>query len=336
MATTTRRKWRNFPGNNRFCCDGRIIMAKQISAFVLTVVLLVGSLILFFYFDGPFLYNNLSPMIPVSAAVLSCTVFSSLFRTSFSDPGIIPRATAEEALAVQRELAEMHNDDQSTDVKNVGFKEVLVNGQFVKLKFCRTCLIFRPPRASHCSICDNCVERFDHHCPWVGNCIGKRNYRYFFIFIVSLSLLCVYLFACVMVHIVLATKQKNFLEFIQESPGSVVVALICFLSIWSVLGLTGFHSYLITANQTTNEDLKDSFGSKKSDESSTGTQQHRRRLNRNPYADSRFAWDCLNILCGPQTPSWIDRRGVIQSSTEIQITVSTVGESSKSNPESSA
>ncbi|KRX38956.1 Palmitoyltransferase ZDHHC9 [Trichinella britovi] len=331
MATTSRKKWRHFPGNNRFCCDGRIIMAKQISAFVLTVVLLLGALILFFYFDGPFLYNNLSPMIPVSAAVLSCTVFSSLFRTSFSDPGIIPRATAEEALAVQRELAEMRNDDQSTDPKNVGFKEVLVNGQLVKLKFCRTCLIFRPPRASHCSICDNCVERFDHHCPWVGNCIGKRNYRYFFIFIVSLSLLCVYLFACVMVHIVLATKQKNFLEFIQESPGSVVVALICFLSIWSVLGLTGFHSYLITANQTTNEDLKNSFGS---NESSTGTQQNRTRSNRNPYADSRFAWDCLQILCGPQPPSLIDRRGVIRSTTEIQITVSTIGESSKSNPES--
>lgn len=51
-------------------------------------------------------------------------------------------------------------------------KEVYVNNQRVVIRYNDTCHFYQPPRAHHCSVNDNCIERFDHHCPWVGTTIG--------------------------------------------------------------------------------------------------------------------------------------------------------------------
>lgn len=55
-------------------------------------------------------------------------------------------------------------------------------------RYCRTCKIMRPPLASHCSSCNHCVKTFDHHCVFMGNCIGHRNQKWFVLFLISTSI----------------------------------------------------------------------------------------------------------------------------------------------------
>ena len=69
---------------------------------------------------------------------------------------------------------------------NKEYKDILVIvelGQEAE-EFCPLCLVKNKFRSKHCLICQICVDEFDHHCFWVGNCIGKDNYTLFFIFLI--------------------------------------------------------------------------------------------------------------------------------------------------------
>lgn len=49
--------------------------------------------------------------------------------------------------------------------------------------FCSYCEIIKSESSFHCTICNKCVELFDHHCPFINNCLGYRNHKYFLVFI---------------------------------------------------------------------------------------------------------------------------------------------------------
>ncbi|XP_025096971.1 palmitoyltransferase ZDHHC18-like isoform X2 [Pomacea canaliculata] len=300
MAKKLQRRWEVLPGKNKYHCNGRIMMARQTGIFYLTCTLIIVTSGLFFGFDCVYLALHVTPAIPAIGGALFIFVMATLFRTSFSDPGVIPRATSEEAADLEKQLEVPNAGSPGTTYRPPPrTKEVVVKGQVIKLKYCFTCKIFRPPRASHCSLCDNCVERFDHHCPWVGNCVGKRNYRYFYLFILSLSVHCIYIFACVLTNLILRAQQDNFLTAMKDSPASIVEALVCFFSVWSIVGLAGFHTYLSTSEITTNEDIKGSFTSKRGQD------------NFNPYSKGSIFKNCMQVLCGPTPPSLLDRRGYV-------------------------
>src|SRR5437762_2396401 len=97
------------------------------------------------------------------------------------DPGIVPRNTR--ALPGADEwpgsnTSSMVSSSRKTpQTRFCRTKDVIVNSFTVKVKFCKTCLRYRPPQSSHCSICNNCVHKFDYHCAWVSQCIGLVSKR---------------------------------------------------------------------------------------------------------------------------------------------------------------
>uniref|UniRef100_A0A915HIJ1 Palmitoyltransferase n=1 Tax=Romanomermis culicivorax TaxID=13658 RepID=A0A915HIJ1_ROMCU len=203
-------QYRQYSDQISYSCCGFLYIGPQNGVFYLTLFLICGTMGLFFGFDAPYLTKNVSVFIPLMAGFILLLVLSCLLRCAFMDPGIIPRSTMAEFNHLERELNSQFPRNQgepgacasTSTLAAQKTKEICINGQVVTLKYCPTCRIYRPPRSSHCSICDSCILRFDHHCPWVGNCVGLRNYRYFYLFLVLLSLLCVYVFFCVVVHLV--------------------------------------------------------------------------------------------------------------------------------------
>ncbi|KAF0924466.1 hypothetical protein E2562_010118 [Oryza meyeriana var. granulata] len=57
---------------------------------------------------------------------------------------------------------------------------------------CTYCRVIQPPRTRHCHDCDKCVLQFDHHCVWLGTCIGKKNHCRFWWYIFEETILCIW------------------------------------------------------------------------------------------------------------------------------------------------
>ncbi|KAM4821580.1 palmitoyltransferase ZDHHC3 isoform 3-T4 [Thomomys bottae] len=123
--------------------------------FVVLFVMLIPS--------GDYVYSIINGIV---FNLLAFLALASHCRAMLTDPGAVPKGNATKEFIESLQLKP---------------------GQVVYK--CPKCCSIKPDRAHHCSVCKRCIRKMDHHCPWVNNCVGENNQKYFVLFTMYIALI---------------------------------------------------------------------------------------------------------------------------------------------------
>jgi len=274
---------KRYKGKTTVCCGGRFSCC-QFSNVASTgaMLFLPGSFYMLRVFPMGYEPEYASPTDTFEGCLqiaLAWTVLFSFLAAAFTQPGIVPKNEK-----IPKEL------ENKLDLRSrfPQHRFLRINGITIKQKFCATCNVFRPPRSKHCQQCDTCVLRMDHHCTWLGNCIGLNNYRYFVCLICSGAIF-LFMLLTTTVRVFVKTRYQQFgdhanlldcLILVFEDWYLIVLLCYAFFIFLAVLMLAVYHIVISFQNLTTNEHVKNYYRD-------------------NPFD---FGWlkNCRHIFCYPE------------------------------------
>ncbi len=136
------------------------------------------------------------------------------------------------------------------------------------------CNVFKPERCHHCSACNRCVLNMDHHCPWINNCVGFWNRKYFMLLLIYVLLTTYFVFFTMAYDFVQTIKWEldafYFSSADRDQSMLIKYTLIqlCFI-VNTIVGtlmtfFLKFHIYLVSSNKTTIENMEKANKDRKS------------------------------------------------------------------------
>lgn len=148
------------------------------------------------------------------------------------------------------------------------YEDTIINDKEIILSYCNTCNIRRPPRTFHCSRCDACIEvhgkyrslfshiLLDHHCPWVGTCVGKRNHKNFAYFLLWAGVHAAFSLITGVVTLVGSYGGDQIMTI--NFPCWIVTIIGAMMS-FILIPFSLYHFWLIGVGKTTNEEVRGKY-----------------------------------------------------------------------------
>lgn len=220
-------------------------------AFAATVALVAALAVAAFAAPVPWLLRHCpapGAAIVGFLGVLVVLVAASGAAVVVGDPGVVPRSMDDHAVAGEAGRS----------------RKISVRGRSVEIRWCDVCESWVPPRGGHCAVCEVCIVRWDHHCVWLGVCVGGRNYAVFFVFVLACAAASAVAVVAGVLHLVwrvgqfrdAGAERAEALRKALADAGAVVSLLLivaCGVAFLATAGLAALHVYLMARNLTTAE-----------------------------------------------------------------------------------
>ncbi len=132
-------------------------------------------------------------------------------------------------------------------VRNALIQYRIKNVDITNMLYCDICRSYVNLSSRHCRACVRCVENFDHHCMWINNCIGSKNYR---IFIAMITLTCISMTVFI-VSVALLWAEGGYEKFMAEMGVVWASSIIVLIFLILILNLIFLHIYLNYLGVTT-------------------------------------------------------------------------------------